>query len=93
MAEGAVTVHSMEEALEYLKQFSEDQVMIIGGESIYRSFLPYCTTAYITWNDGDYPADTYFPNLDQDPEWELSERGEDQTDGELHYEFRVYRRK
>lgn len=92
-AEGCVICKSLEETLAYLKQFPSDKIFIIGGEMIYRTFLPYCTTAYVTWNDGEYPADTWFPNLDEDKEWELAERGEAQEDGDLRYEFRTYRRK
>ena len=43
-----VIVHSVEEALEELRRFPEEQIYIIGGEQIYRQFLPYCDKAYIT---------------------------------------------
>lgn len=92
-AEGVVVCRSVEETLAYVRQYPEEQIFIIGGEMIYRAFLPYCNTAYITWNDGEYPADTWFPNLDEDAQWELAERGAEQIDGDLRYEFRIYRRR
>ena len=42
-----------------------------GGGSVYELLLPYCDTAYVTRIDMAYQADTFFPDLDQDPEWEL----------------------
>ena len=68
---GAVVVQSVEEALEECKKY-EGEVYVIGGESIYRAMLPYCDTALVTKIDHAYAADTYFPNLDEDPEWELT---------------------
>ncbi|MBR6637421.1 MAG: dihydrofolate reductase, partial [Lachnospiraceae bacterium] len=69
---GAVCVHSVDEALEYLKQYKKEDIFIIGGESIYRQFLPYCDTVHLTKIDYEYKADSYFPNLSEDPEWEMT---------------------
>lgn len=60
-------VHGMDEALSFLKQFPDDDIYIIGGEEIYRQFLPYCRTAHVTRIDYAYEADTHFPDLDHDP--------------------------
>ena len=46
---------------------------VIGGESVYRALLPYCDTAYITKIDAEFPADRYFPDLDEDPAWTVTE--------------------
>ena len=88
---GAVVVHSIEEAIEEAKKYEGD-VYVIGGESIYRAMLPYCQTALVTKIDHAYTADTYFPNLDQDPEWELTGETEEQTYFDLEYVFRRYER-
>ena len=88
---GAVVVHSIEEAIEEAKKYEGD-VYVIGGESIYRAMLPYCQTALVTKIDHAYTADTYFPNLDQDPEWELKGETEEQTYFDLEYVFRRYER-
>ena len=37
---GAVVCHSLEEALKALKDYDEGDIYIIGGESVYRQFLP-----------------------------------------------------
>ena len=71
----AVVVHSVEEAIEESRKYDGD-VFVIGGESIYRAMLPYCDTALVTRIDYAYEADTWFPNLDEDEEWELTDEGE-----------------
>ena len=53
---GAVVCHNIDEALEYLKQFSSEDIYVIGGESIFRQFLPYCNTVYLTLIDYEYDA-------------------------------------
>ncbi|MBQ6833215.1 MAG: dihydrofolate reductase [Lachnospiraceae bacterium] len=90
---GTVVFHTVEETLEYLKQFRPEDVYIIGGEEIYRQFLPYCDTAHVTWIDYAYEADTHFPNLDKDPEWHVTDESDEQTYFNLCYEFRKYERK
>lgn len=90
---GAEIVHSVEEALAAVSEYPGDEVYCIGGESVYRQFLPYCNTAEVTWIDFSYQADTYFPNLDRDENWELVSESEEQTYYDLEYYFRYYRRK
>lgn len=88
----AVIVHSEEELLEELKKYREE-IYIIGGESVYRMMLPYCDAAYVTKIDQDYEADTYFPNLDEMDDWEITEDGEEQTYFDIAYRFVKYERK
>ena len=75
---GAVVVHSIEEAIEESKKYDTD-VYCIGGESVYRQLLPYCDEAFITKIDHAYEADSFFPNLDEMPEWEMTETSDEQT--------------
>ena len=88
----AVVVHSVEEAIEESRKYDGD-VFVIGGESIYRAMLPYCDTALVTRIDYAYEADTWFPNLDEDEEWGLTDEGEEQTCFDLEYAFTRYERK
>ena len=87
----SVVVHSIEEAIEEAKKY-EGTPYVIGGESIYRAMLPYCDTALITKIDHAFDADTYFPNLDEDEEWEMTKISEEQTCFDLEYYFTVYER-
>lgn len=88
----AVIVHDKEELLEELKKYQED-IFVVGGGSVYELLLPYCDTAYVTRIDMSYQADTFFPDLDQDPEWELTEESDEQTCFDIEFTFTVYRRK
>ena len=88
-----VIVHSVEEMVEELKKYDSEDIYVIGGESIYRQLLPYCTKAYVTKIDHAYAADTYFPNLDQMDDWEMTEVSEEQTCFDLEYVFAKYERK
>ena len=92
-AEGADVVHSVEEAVAAVSETPSEDVFVIGGGSVYRALLPYCDTAYITKIRDSYDADTAFPNLDSDPEWELAEEGEEQSHLGLAYCFCTYRRR
>ena len=90
---GATVVHSLEELLEELKQYPTEDVYVIGGESIYRQLLPHCDTAHVTKIDHTYEADSHFPNLDEDPEWEITADSEEQTYFDLAYTFVKYERR
>lgn len=89
----AAVVHSVEELLEEVKKYNSDDVYVIGGESIYAQLLKYCDTAHITKIDHEYEADAYFPDLDNDPEWEVTGESEEQTYFDLEYRFVRYERK
>lgn len=90
---GASVCGSVEEVMELLRAYHTDDVYIIGGESVYRQFLPYCDEAQITWIDFGYAADTHFPNLDQDAAWEMVQESDEQTYFDLCYEYRLYKKK
>ena len=79
--------------LEELKKYPSGDVFIIGGESVYRQLLPYCDTAHVTKIDHEYDADSYFPDLDQMPEWEITGDSEEQTYFDLEYRFLRYQKK
>lgn len=66
---------------------------MIGGGAVYEMLLPYCDTAYVTKIDFAYQADTWFPNLDEMPEWRLAEESEEQTCFDIEFTFRKYIRK
>lgn len=89
----AITVCSFQEAMEVLGQYSSKDIYIIGGESIYRQFLPYVDTVHVTKIMYQYEADTFFPNLERDGAWEMAEESEEQTYFDLEYFFQKYVRR
>lgn len=91
-AKGAKICHSVDEVLELLKEIPQDDIYIIGGQTIYEQFLPYCEEAFVTWIDYEYHADTYFPNLDKSESWEMTEESDEQTYFNLCYMYRTYKK-
>ena len=86
----AIVVHSTEELLEQLKKYNEEDIYIIGGESVYRQMLPYCDVAHVTKIDRAYEADAYFPNLDEMPEWQITADSDEQVYFDITYHFLKY---
>ena len=89
----AVIVHSIDEVLEELKKYDDDEISVIGGGKVYEELLPYCDVAHVTKIDFAFEADTHFPNLDEDPEWEITAASDEQTYFDLEYTFVKYERK
>lgn len=90
---GAVVVHSVEEALEYLKDFKSENIYVIGGASIYEQMLPYCDVVHVTVMDYAYQADTWFPNLDEMDDFVVAADSEEKTYFDLEYCFKMYVRR
>lgn len=63
-AEGAVTVHSVDEAL---KSADSQEVFVLGGGKIYEQLLPVADKLYLTEIEAECPdADTYFPSFNKE---------------------------
>lgn len=89
----AIIVHSVEELLEELRKYNTDDVYIIGGDSVYKQMLPYVDVCHVTKIEHAYDADTYFPNLEKDPEWEMVKESDEQIYFDLEYSFQMWKRK
>ena len=88
---GFTVCSSPEEAAELAK--TADRAMVIGGGSIYQQMLPMCDTAYVTKVHCTPKSDTFFPNLDSDPQWELAEVLQSGEEEGISYEMCLYKRK
>ena len=82
-ADGCVVVHSAEWALDVAK--GNEEIMIIGGEQIYREFLTKANKMYLTIIEKDFEGDAYFPEYDKN-EWKEVHREEHENNG-LRYAF------
>ena len=69
-----------------------EDAFVIGGESVYRALLDKCDTAYVTKIQAAYPADRYFPDLDADPAWRETERGEMLEEEGIKFCYVTYRK-
>ena len=87
---GFETAHSPEEAAAMSAR--DEKVFVIGGGSVYLQMLPMCERAIITKVHTTAPCDTWFPNLDESPEWKLTEIIESGEENGIAYEMCVYER-
>ena len=70
-----------------------EKTFVIGGGTVYRQMLSACDRCVITKVHTLVPCDTYFPNLDESPEWEMTEVLESGEEDGIAYEMCVYTRK
>ena len=85
-----IICHSPEEAVALAEK--AERAMVIGGGSIYKQLLPYCDTAYITKVHATPESDTFFPNLDEDNSWKLSEILQSGEENGIAFEMCLYKR-
>ena len=88
--EDIVIVHNIDELLEFVRKVNEE-VMIIGGASIYSQMIEYADKMLLTEIDDESLADVYFPEFDFD-EWDRFVLSSDQFD-DIGYSHVVYTRK
>ena len=89
--EEVLLFHNKEDVLDYIKSYQEE-VMIIGGASIYKEFLEDSNKLVLTEiDDEDKTADTYFPYFDKE-EW-LKEELSTEEENNIKYKHIMYTRK
>ena len=75
-----------------LEDINTNEAMVIGGGSIYKQFIPYCNRAYVTRIHLPETCDTYFRNLDDDPEWQISSVLKSGEENGISYDICLYER-
>lgn len=90
-----IIVHSIDEAIAEAKKYEPErgEAFVIGGATIYRIMLPYCDTCLVTINNCKREPDTFFTNLAESGEWEMTEEGELQRFEDIEYRFTTWKRK
>ena len=74
---GGHVVHSLEEAID---RFGDaEELMVVGGENLYRQTLPLASRMYLTLIHGEFAGDTHFPQWRQD-EWRETGRIDHEPD-------------
>ena len=68
--EGAVCVGGFDEAMAVVPDAEE--IMVIGGSTIYEMLLPIADRMYLTFVDAEFEGDAWFPEY-KDTEWQQSE--------------------
>lgn len=94
--EGVITCNSLESALataQSLLTAEQQEVMVVGGEDIYRQCLPQVARIYLTKVAATVAGDAFFPAIRaQDWRTESEEKGYSTT-ANLHYSFMILGRR
>ena len=64
-----------------------------GGASVYMALLSRCDRVYVTKADSDPDADSFFPNLDDNPDWRIESESETFEENGLKFRYVDYVRK
>lgn len=89
--EGVISVHSLDELLREVKKYPAEDVYVIGGASVYRLLIPYCTEVLVTRVDAVGGADTFVPDLDADADFALVAESEPVEDNGYMIRFCTYK--
>lgn len=87
--EGAEVAHSLEEAVELV---GSERCFVIGGASVFKQFYPVLDRVYVTKIDLCPESDSFFPNLDEEPDWVIKDEGEELCENGISYRFTCYER-
>ena len=87
---GAEVVHSPAEAL--AAGMEHDRCFVIGGSSVYRALFPALDRVWVTKLGVCPESDSFFPDLDADPDWVCADPGEPLEEDGIGYRFCVYDR-
>ena len=82
--EGCFVARSIDELLEMTK--NEPEVMICGGASVYKQFLPLAQKLYLTYIHQNFEGDTYFPEFSLS-EWKEVKRIDNKADEKNKYDY------
>ena len=89
--ENVEVVANPDAAMELVSGVDTDMLWVIGGGSVYTALLSRCKRVYLTKVDTAAPAaDTFFPNLDKLPNWEVEHMGETVEENGVTYRFVEY---
>lgn len=88
-----IVCHSRGELFNVLEDYDMEDVIIIGGEDIFKQFMPYCNSHLVTKINAVLEADKYFENLDLRDDLELAYESETRCENGIEYKFTEYRRK
>ena len=88
--ESAEVFSSVTALLEMVKEILPDEVCLIGGASLYEALLPYCSRAFVTKTLCRLPADRFFPNLDELPNWQVAAASEVMEENDTCFQYVDY---
>lgn len=84
--DGAELAHSRQDAIDLAGR----DAIVIGGASIYTLLLPYCERVRVTKVFAAPEADSYFPNLDNHPDWRVESKSAVMAENGLKFQYIDY---
>lgn len=90
--EGVTVMNSLEDVIDSVQNVTE--LMVIGGSTIYELVLPQAQRMYLSYVDGEFEGDAWFPDFDES-QWQISESVTQEPDEKNRYGccFITYERK
>lgn len=82
--ENCFLAKSIEKALKITKD--EEELMVCGGASVYKQFLPLANRLYLTYIHHNFVGDTFFPEFNIN-DWQEVSRRDHEPDGKNLYKY------
>lgn len=91
--DNAIVCCSVEEAIHFAMEQSYEELMFIGGATLYEQVLEQADCLYLTLVKGQFEADAWFPEIDFS-QWRETYRQDNKPDdyNPHHYRFSIYQR-
>ncbi len=86
-----IMVKSLDELFVELKKYDTNDIYVIGGASIYKALLPYCSEVLVTKVNAIGGADTFFENLDNNKDFSLIYESEPLETNGYTIQFTTYK--
>lgn len=91
-----LTANSIEDLMNVLDRLAKSNPdampFVAGGEDVYRQLLPYTDCCLVTKILKKYDAEKFFPNLDEDENFECVSEGIVNEENDVKYQFTEYKR-
>ena len=88
------SVEELDKVLEDINKDGSKEVFVSGGQTIVEQLIDRCEKAYITKIFKSFDrADTSFPNLDEDEDWEIVWKSDIYNEDGLDFQYVDYERK
>lgn len=91
--DGVEAANNIETVLHMTAEAVPENVWVIGGASVYAAMLGQCRKVFLTRVFADAEgADAFFPNMDEDPAWEMLSVSQPVFENGLSFQFATYGR-
>ncbi len=86
-----IIVRSIDELFKEIKKYPPEKVFVIGGAMTYKTLLPYCDEVLVTKVEASGGADTFFENLDKNPDFTMVYQSDPQETNGYTIKFTTYK--